>query len=58
MGSVVGVVGCAGPLKKKARVKWESKLQQISCPQMNVLYEVSEYLAGMFRSFVWVIPDI
>lgn len=28
------------------------KLQQISCPQLNVLYEVSEYLAGMSSSFV------
>lgn len=55
-----------GPFKKKkkknARVKWESKqikilwlrlkLQQISCPQLNVLYEVSEYLAGMSSTFV------
>lgn len=35
------------------RILWlRLKLQQISCPQLNVLYEVSEYLAGMSSTFV------
>lgn len=34
-------------------ILWQRlELQQISCSQLNVLYEVSEYLAGMSSTFV------
>lgn len=56
------VLRCVGPFFFKCQsqvgvqtitfLRLRLKLHQISCPQLNVLYEVSVYLAGMSSTFV------